>query len=119
MEALRSLCCLIAPSHDNRLPDPETDEVSAVFYCCQNSDVDDLRVDGRLALETRILVVDNGQLDRRRLRDLRIDAVASELDLLNLIIDIVVDNDPDIIVGWEVQKASWGFLKARAATYGL
>ena len=45
--------------------------------------------------------------------------VASELDLLNAVIDIVLDLDPDILVGWEVQTASWGYFKARAVTYGL
>lgn len=42
-----------------------------------------------------------------------------ELDLINRIIDVVRELDPDIIVGWDVQTASWGYLNARANTYGI
>ena len=35
-----------------------------------------------------------------------------------MLVDIIVHLDPDIVTGWEVQSASWGFLAARAATYG-
>ena len=49
--------------------------------------------------------------------DIRI--VSSELDLINDIIDKVLELDPDIIAGWEVQAASWGYLEARGKTFGL
>jgi DNA polymerase zeta len=44
--------------------------------------------------------------------------VSTELDLLNHVADIVVDLDPDILVGWEIQTASWGYLNARGRQYG-
>lgn len=89
-----------------------------MFCCHQTSDVDDLLAHGHGVFQTRITVVENVQLDRRRLRDYHLDTVSSELELLNFVIDLVNDLDPDIIVGWELQKASWGYLNARAATYG-
>lgn len=46
------------------------------------------------------------------------EVVPSELDLLNRLIDVIVEIDPDILAGWEVQAASWGYLSARANIYG-
>ena len=60
----------------------------------------------------------SAQLDQQRLRDWHFDAVDSELELLNRIIDLVHELDPDIMTGWEVQTTSWGFLSARARTFG-
>jgi hypothetical protein len=31
---------------------------------------------------------------------------------------LVRDADPDVLAGWEVQQASWGYLMARAAALG-
>ena len=58
------------------------------------------------------------QFSQRRLRNLKAEFVNSELDLLNRVIDVIVDFDPDIISGWEVQAASWGYLSARGRSYG-
>lgn len=54
-----------------------------------------------------------------QLRFGNIDLVQNELDLINRAADLVVDLDPDVIVGWEVQNSSWGFLNARAQEYGF
>jgi DNA polymerase zeta len=45
--------------------------------------------------------------------------VRDELELLNRVVDIVLDLDPDIIIGWDVQNTSWGYLNARALYYGM
>lgn len=42
---------------------------------------------------------------------------ADELDLINKVADIVVELDPDIIVGWDVEGSSWGYLNLRASHY--
>jgi DNA polymerase zeta len=47
-----------------------------------------------------------------------VEVVDTELELLNKIVDVVVDLDPDIITGWEVQAASWGYLNFRGQQYG-
>ena len=39
--------------------------------------------------------------------------------MINRLIDVVNELDPDIVTGWEVQAASWGYLSARASTYGM
>ncbi len=60
----------------------------------------------------------NSCLEARKLRDWNIDVAETELDVINRLIDIVNELDPDIVTGWEVQVASWGYLSARANTYG-
>jgi DNA polymerase zeta len=44
--------------------------------------------------------------------------VEGELELINRIVDVVLDFDPDVVVGWEIQHASWGYLNARSQSYG-
>ena len=43
-----------------------------------------------------------------------IEYETDELDLLNRMIDIVRELDPDILVGYEVHNGSWGYLIERA-----
>lgn len=42
----------------------------------------------------------------------------SEIELLHLVVDKVRMFDPDILSGWEVQSASWGYLSWRMQVYG-
>lgn len=60
----------------------------------------------------------NEHLNESKLRCWGLDIVETEIDLLNRIIDVVQELDPDIITGWEVQSASWGYLSARGRAYG-
>lgn len=108
----------IALSRDDRRPDPAIDEIVAVFYSFRDSDVDYSDGDGAFVCDSGIIVVENAQFDMHRLRSTSFETVPTELDLLNRLVDVVVDIDPDVIVGWEVQAASWGYLSARADTYG-
>ncbi|OBZ79777.1 DNA polymerase zeta catalytic subunit [Grifola frondosa] len=109
---------VFAPSRINRVPNANDDEVVAVFYSFQNSEFDrSYGSDETFRCSTGIIAVEDNNFGR--LRDIKMDTVSSELELLNRLIDIVVDLDPDIVVGWEVQAASWGYLDARAHTYGL
>ena len=52
------------------------------------------------------------------MRDSEIDVVETEAELLNTFVDRVLDLDPDIICGWEIQSASWGYLAARGRHLG-
>ena len=57
--------------------------------------------------------------DPRRLlgHNVRPDIVADEVSLINLLIERVWEWDPDILSGWEVQTASWGYVTHRMSTY--
>lgn len=100
-----------APAHEKKVPDPETDPICIAVYGFQVSGTEDIH--------TGILALQNIQLNPRRIREFRLDIVDTELDLLNRISDIVAEFDPDILTGWEVQRASWGYLNLRAKQYGM
>ncbi|KAF8443842.1 hypothetical protein L210DRAFT_3611257 [Boletus edulis BED1] len=100
-------------SRGDRMPDANQDEIVALFYALGT---DDLHSG---LLDQGILVVDSPQLNPHRLRDYSLEVFSDELDLINRIIDIIVGVDPDILVGWEVQAASWGYLSFRGSQYGL
>ncbi|KAF8846392.1 hypothetical protein BDN67DRAFT_940224 [Paxillus ammoniavirescens] len=104
---------VFAPSRSDRLPDANVDEIVAVFYALGDDNPHSgLRNQG-------ILMVQNARLDPRRLRGFPSETVADELELINRIVDIVIELDPDIVLGWEVQAGSWGYLSARGLHYGL
>jgi DNA polymerase zeta len=96
------------------LPNPERDEVQFTTYAFQSSDW----LSGRQYRKGTI-AVKGGSSNARRLRGEQIDEVEDELELLNRLIDVVNDLDPDIVAGWELQKASWGYISARAYNYGM
>lgn len=87
----------------------------ALFYSFQDSDQD---AGEAISFQTGIIATESPQLNGRRLRDSKAEFVESELELLNRLIDVVIELDPDILSGWEVQAASWGFLSARGRVYG-
>lgn len=106
---------MTAPSRGKFVPDPIADPLTAVFYSFQDSDVEPNSSD----LQKGVIIVGNPLLDSRVLRDIPSQVVDTELDLLNTIVDLVLDLDPDVVSGWEVQSSSWGYLTARGHKYGL
>lgn len=72
------------------------------------------------ACKTGVVIVESEHFDARMTpHSAEISIVSSELDLINGIIDKVLELDPDIVAGWEVQAASWGYLEARGRTFGV
>jgi DNA polymerase zeta len=69
-------------------------------------------------LQKGVIIVGNALLDPRALRDIPSQVVDTELDLLNTTVDLVLDLDPDVVSGWEIQSSSWGYLTARGQKYG-
>ncbi len=47
------------------------------------------------------------------------EVVRDEIELINTVVDTVLDMDPDVLVGWDVQLASWSYLAARADIHGV
>ncbi|TFY79148.1 hypothetical protein EWM64_g4861 [Hericium alpestre] len=105
---------VFAPSRGQLLPDPDVDEIVAVFYTFQNTDIA-----AAASVREGIIAVDCSSFRPQRLRDHHFEIVASELDLLNAVVDMVLDLDPDFVVGWEIQAASWGYLNVRGRHFGL
>ncbi|KAJ8702610.1 DNA polymerase zeta [Pleurotus ostreatus] len=104
-----------ALSDGGRQPIPQEDEIALVFFAFQG----DHGIDDVLEVKHGIVAVDSEHLEPKRLRGHQIETIPSELELLHRIVDIVIDLDPDILCGWEVQVSSWGYLQARGAVYGL
>ena len=98
------------PTEDGRVPDPEGDRIVAVFYAFQKLDAESIR--------TGTIIVGTEHLNKSGIRFMSLEEVSSELDLLNSLVDIIIDLDPDIITGWDVQQSSWGFVSKRATHYG-
>ena len=112
-------------SRGNLAPDPESDEVSCIFWCVQSDDEDSMGTDGdsQENICTGILVKDDtDELEAKLSRSttVEVEAQSTEIDLLTRITDIVRNYDPDILTGYEVHNSSWGYLIERARLkYGL
>ncbi|KAJ4484682.1 hypothetical protein C8J55DRAFT_26384 [Lentinula edodes] len=104
---------VFAPSNTGRLPHAEENELVALFYTFQMAE------DEAEHLIHRVACVNSAQMNAATLPGIALEAFSSELDLINSFIDIVIDLDPDIITGWDVQNSSWGYLAARARSFGL
>ncbi|KAJ3879917.1 hypothetical protein F5051DRAFT_324927 [Lentinula edodes] len=104
---------VFAPSNTGRLPHAEENELVALFYTFQMAE------DEAEHLIHHVACVNSAQMNAATLPGIALEAFSSELDLINSFIDIVIDLDPDIITGWDVQNSSWGYLAARARSFGL
>lgn len=108
----------LAPSITGKLPDPAADEVVVVFWSIYDSDSQNINQHFSSLCQAGIIAVNKQELNSRKIRGWSLDVVDTELELLNRVVDIVQDLDPDIIVGWDVQTSSLGYLDARAKSYG-
>ena len=102
-------------SRGSLLPNPEHDEISCIFWCLQTND-DEVKTNekgnvvGVLALSTE----HNVSRNISRLTAAKTEEEGSELQLINRMIDIVRNYDPDILTGYEVHNGSWGYMIERA-----
>lgn len=99
-------------SRGDLAPDPEIDEVGLIVWCLV-----DEQMDGGAKFGVLILEKDQSLEPKvRRMvgNDVQVAADDDELDLLNRMVDIVREYDPDILTGYEVHNGSWGYLIERA-----
>jgi DNA polymerase elongation subunit (family B) len=94
----------------DKVPNPESDEIVAVFFA--------FHVAGIEVSRSGVLGQNTPHLSNHRLRTFKMEIFDDELDLLNGVVDLVIELDPDILTGWDVQLNSWGFLEGRARTHG-
>ncbi|MCJ1473437.1 DNA polymerase zeta [Lambiella insularis] len=99
------------------VPNPEQDKISCVFWCLQ-PDVGVLEVNtAHESTHVGILVLsESGDLGHKisQQTSVKVEEERTELDLINHIIDIVRNYDPDILTGFEVHGGSWGYMIERA-----
>ncbi|KAJ5998886.1 hypothetical protein N7451_006696 [Penicillium sp. IBT 35674x] len=96
---------------------PAEDEISCIFWCIQSEDVD-IEVNSHIP-GVHVGIVYQGEGERPEAKvskalKIDMDCEPTELDLINRLIDIVREHDPDIITGYEVHNGSWGYVIERA-----
>ncbi|KAG0154063.1 hypothetical protein PDIDSM_1443 [Penicillium digitatum] len=99
------------------LPNPEEDEITSLFWCIQSED-EDVEVNSHLP-GVHVGMVYHGEGERPEAKiskalTIDVECEPTELDLINRLIDLVRYYDPDIITGYEVHNASWGYVIERA-----
>lgn len=103
------------------LPDPEFDEIVALFYCLKTEN-EGIEMNGNVP-ETHVGVLVVGERDLSKKigkTDYVVEVLETEQDLFNRFIDLVRYTwDPEAVAGYEVHRASWGYLLERAqVAYG-
>ncbi|CAG0884565.1 unnamed protein product [Cyprideis torosa] len=122
---------ILCESRRSLLPDPRFDQVLAVFYAISN-DYEPLSAVPEL-IQGAIILDPNGCNDpaiqtshrpsnlmqRTGMSSFNVRSAYDEVELLQGVADIVQYADPDILIGYEVEKNSWGYLIERAAILGF
>jgi DNA polymerase zeta len=101
-------------SRDDLAPDPERDEVNMIVWCIADELADEKFKMGIIVLAQED---DCDRVEKIRKtvgNNVEVEAEESELDLLNRMVDIVREYDPDVLTGYEVHNNSWGYLIERA-----
>lgn len=98
-------------------PNPEDDEIACVFWCIKSDD-DETTSSGTIeGLRIGILTLAEDAASAKRVSSetpIPVEHETNELDLINRIVDLVREYDPDILTGYEVHNGSWGYLIERA-----
>ncbi|XP_046849330.1 uncharacterized protein LOC124442867 isoform X2 [Xenia sp. Carnegie-2017] len=124
-------------------PDPEFDVICAIFYHIENETKDGKKYETGVIVTLREMTkIRNtnddvcqstsatdttktshvkGTLQRHfcNSNNLEVVTVEEETDVINHLVKIVHEKDPDILLGFEVQMLSWGYLIQRATTLGI
>ncbi|KAI8926310.1 hypothetical protein BC831DRAFT_435443 [Entophlyctis helioformis] len=85
------------------------DPIRSMFYCIQSSDETRFKSNGRrLGYHVGMLVVADGLNPRRSgLGGFEVTTVQTERELLQTLVELVREWDPDMLVGFEIQKAAY------------
>lgn len=93
-----------------KYPNPSTDEVAAVFWKFNSDFTDTSYSSGAIVLGDQITRINLEAITI----GIAIQIVDSEVDILDTLLRIVRYHDPDILTGYEIHNASWGYLIDRA-----
>ncbi|KAK2584377.1 hypothetical protein KPH14_006763 [Odynerus spinipes] len=110
-------------TREDLMPDPQHDPIEAIFYAIQNdvpisSDTKQMEY-GVIVINTLGKQPTNFFNTHVPLIPTLIQYVENEEDLLNNLITIIRRCDPDILLGWEVEVLSWGYVFQRALHLGF
>uniref|UniRef100_A0A8C3WFA4 DNA polymerase zeta catalytic subunit n=1 Tax=Catagonus wagneri TaxID=51154 RepID=A0A8C3WFA4_9CETA len=110
-------------------PDPEFDPICALFYCISSDsplpDTDKTELTGVIVIDkdktlsSQDIRYQAPLLIRSGITGLEVTYAADEKALFQEIADIIKRYDPDILLGYEIQMHSWGYLLQRAAALSV
>lgn len=95
------------------MPNPEQDEIKCIFWCIQ-SDGENFHSDDT---HIGIIVLSEEDISGYAISQetyVEVDEESNELDLINRLVELVKNYDPDILTGYEVHGGSWGYILERA-----
>ncbi|XP_058029850.1 DNA polymerase zeta catalytic subunit isoform X2 [Ahaetulla prasina] len=107
--------------------DPEFDPICALFYCISSDtplpDIEKMEITGAIVIDKDRARTISSQgnrehaplLARSGISGLEVTYATDERALFQEVVNIVKRYDPDILLGYEVQMHSWGYLLQRAA----
>ncbi|KAG9493376.1 hypothetical protein GDO78_001340 [Eleutherodactylus coqui] len=107
-------------------PDPEFDPICALFYCLSSDYL--LSGSDKKEISGAIVIAQNPAADKDTRRPLltrsgvscfQTTYVTDEKELFEQLISLVRRYDPDILLGYEVQMYSWGYLLQRASALNV
>lgn len=104
-----------ANTRGSLMPNPEQDEIKCIFWCIQ-SDGENFHSHDT---HNGIIVLSEGDISGHAISQqtyVEVDEESNELDLINRLIELVKNYDPDILTGYEVHGGSWGYIIERAKT---
>lgn len=107
-------------TRDQLLPDPEHDAVQLVFWCLQTEDLRIASNGYQEGFYIGVIAMKDFDVSRIGICNSRlvVNYADTEEQLFNLLIEKIRYYDPDMLVGYEVQNASWGYLVERGAQLG-
>ncbi|KAJ3013423.1 DNA polymerase zeta [Thoreauomyces humboldtii] len=102
---------------EGKLPDPALDPVSALFYCLHHEDDSRFPSNGRRKgyFVGVIIVKDESYFPFAKLglSDCVVEEVEDERALIDAFVSRVRHCDPDLLVGYDIERLSWGYLVER------
>ncbi|KAG6934668.1 hypothetical protein G0U57_016698, partial [Chelydra serpentina] len=120
---------LHARSRRDLEPDPEFDPICALFFCISSDtalpNTDKREITGAIVIDKDRTISSQGSRDqaplltRSGVTGLEVTYAADEKALFQEVVNIVKRYDPDIMLGYEVQMHSWGYLLQRAAALSV
>ncbi|KAH0622223.1 hypothetical protein JD844_024339 [Phrynosoma platyrhinos] len=111
--------------------DPEFDPICALFYCISSDtslpNTDKMEITGAVVIDKDRARTISSQgnrehaplLTRSGISGLEVKYTTDERALFQEVVNIVKRYDPDILLGYEVQMHSWGYLLQRAGALGV
>ncbi|XP_053566840.1 DNA polymerase zeta catalytic subunit [Bombina bombina] len=109
-------------------PDPEFDPICALFYCISSDyalpNVDKAEITGAIVIHQNHGTSEGSRqhaplLTRSGVTGFHVTYAADEKELFEKLLELIRRYNPDILLGYEVQMHSWGYLLQRASALNV